>query len=33
MPAGKISIQEAKSKKQLKTFLRLPWQIYRGDPF
>jgi GNAT superfamily N-acetyltransferase len=33
MPAGKITIQEAKTKKALKTFLRLPWQIYRGDPF
>jgi GNAT superfamily N-acetyltransferase len=33
MPAGKITIQEAKTKKQLKTFLRLPWQIYRGDPY
>src|SRR4030042_4080333 len=33
MPAGKITIQEAKTKKQFKAFLRLPWQIYRGDPY
>jgi len=33
MLAGSITIQEVKTKKALKTFLRLPWQIYRGDPF
>src|SRR4030042_1047881 len=33
MPAGKITIQEVKNKKQFKAFLRFPWQIYRGDPY
>jgi len=33
MPAGKITIQEAKTKRQFKAFLRFPWQIYKGDPY
>ncbi len=33
MPAGKITIQEVKGKKQFKAFLRFPWQIYKGDPY
>jgi len=33
MPAGNITIQEAKTKKAFKAFLRFPWQIYKGDPY
>jgi GNAT superfamily N-acetyltransferase len=32
MPAGNITVQEAKTKKELQAFLQFPWEIYRGDP-
>lgn len=32
MSGGKITIQEVKTNKDLKAFLRFPWKIYRGDP-
>jgi GNAT superfamily N-acetyltransferase len=32
MAAQKITVQEARTKKALKAFLRFPWKIYRGDP-
>ena len=28
-----IAISEVKTKKELKAFLRFPWQIYRGNPY
>jgi GNAT superfamily N-acetyltransferase len=31
--AGKVIIQEVKTKQALKAFLRFPWKIYRGDPY
>jgi GNAT superfamily N-acetyltransferase len=33
MPAGNIAIHEVKTKKDLESFLRFPWEIYRGDPY
>jgi hypothetical protein len=33
MSAAGIVIHEVKNKKDLKTFLRMPWGIYRGDPY
>ena len=32
MSAKSITIQEVKTKNDLKAFLRFPWKIYRGDP-
>jgi GNAT superfamily N-acetyltransferase len=29
----KITIQEVQTKKDLKVFLRFPWEIYQGDPY
>jgi GNAT superfamily N-acetyltransferase len=29
----RITIQEVKTKNDLKAFLRFPWEIYRGDPY
>ncbi|OGP53306.1 MAG: hypothetical protein A2Y65_04990 [Deltaproteobacteria bacterium RBG_13_52_11] len=33
MSAGSIVIKEVKTKDDLKTFLHMPWEIYRGDPY
>jgi GNAT superfamily N-acetyltransferase len=33
LSGGRITIQEAKTKKDLKAFLRFPWEIYHGDPY
>jgi GNAT superfamily N-acetyltransferase len=33
MAAKRIIVQEVKTKKALKTFLRFPWTIYQGDPY
>jgi GNAT superfamily N-acetyltransferase len=33
LSGGRITIQEVKSKKDLKAFLRFPWEIYHGDPY
>jgi ribosomal protein S18 acetylase RimI-like enzyme len=33
LSGGRITIHEAKTKKDLKAFLRFPWEIYQGDPF
>jgi len=32
MSTGSIVIKEVKTKRELKTFLHMPWKIYRGDP-
>jgi GNAT superfamily N-acetyltransferase len=32
MSAKRITIQEVKTKKDLKAFLHFPWRIYQGDP-
>jgi GNAT superfamily N-acetyltransferase len=33
MSEEKITIQEVKTKKDLKAFFRFPWEIYQGDPY
>jgi GNAT superfamily N-acetyltransferase len=33
LSGGRITIQEVKTKKDLKAFLRFPWEIYQGDPY
>jgi GNAT superfamily N-acetyltransferase len=33
LSGGRITIHEAKTKKDLNAFLRFPWEIYQGDPF
>jgi hypothetical protein len=33
MATGSIAIQEVRTKKDLKTFLQFPWEIYRGNPY
>ncbi len=33
MSSKEITVQEAKTKKDLKAFLRFPWRIYKGDPY
>lgn len=33
MSGGEITIKEAKTKQDLKAFLRFPWEIYQGDPY
>lgn len=33
MSGGRITIQEVKTKQDLKAFLRFPWEIYEGDPY
>ena len=32
MSDERITIQEVKTKRDLKAFLHIPWKIYRGDP-
>ena len=32
MSANRISVQEVKTKKDLKAFIHFPWSIYSGDP-
>jgi ribosomal protein S18 acetylase RimI-like enzyme len=33
MSKERITIQEVKTKQDLKAFLRFPWEIYQGDPY
>jgi ribosomal protein S18 acetylase RimI-like enzyme len=33
MSKERITIQEVKTNKDLKAFLRFPWEIYQGDPY
>jgi GNAT superfamily N-acetyltransferase len=33
MSSKEITVQEAKTKRDLKAFLRFPWRIYKGDPY